>query len=442
MLACVRTANLYLLSIVNHIKITPCKHPDDGIHRAQIDHILLREKWRNSIRKCRAYSTTNLDSNHRIVTANLKISIQVPHVDQKIAQRNIQALNSSTDLQELHQIEVSNRFAALSNILSKKTPQEKYDEIVNILEKVNDNVLPKKVTHRDKWISQQTESLVKIRVTLRNKYRNPRNQDNDDNWREPAKLTDESFENDHQQFLENKCFLAEEAAHLNQSSKVYSMIKDISGKSTTNTAKLGNKQNGESPTDNDELIKEWAAYFKELLNVRNDERSTEIPPASADLDICTDNFTLHELRKAINKMKPNKSPGTNFAVTAGNELQNAVLDICNSVLNDLGVPSQWTESIIVPIPKKASKAMKDFCGISLMSIAAKVYNRMLLNRIYDTIDKLLRPYQAGFRRDRNCLEQIHILRRVMEAYYQCQLPLIVVLIDFKKALDSIDREMI
>ena len=45
-------------------------------------------------------------------------------------------------------------------------------------------------------------------------------------------------------------------------------------------------------------------------------------------------------------MKPNKSPGTDVAATVetlkfgGNELHNAVVDICNSVLNDLGVPSQ------------------------------------------------------------------------------------------------------
>ena len=76
-----------------------------------------------------------------------------------------------------------------------------------------------------------------------------------------------------------------------------------------------------------------------------------------------------------------------------------------------------------------------------MSIAAKVYNRMLLNHIYEPIDKLLRPYQSGFRKNRNWLEQIHVLRRVMEAYCQRQLPLIAVLIDFKKAFDTIDRKM-
>lgn len=69
-------------------------------------------------------------------------------------------------------------------------------------------------------------------------------------------------------------------------------------------------------------------------------------------------------------MEPNKSPGTNFAVTfeylkfGENELKNAVLDIYNSVLNDLGAPLQWIESRIVTIPKKYSKVMKDFLGIS------------------------------------------------------------------------------
>ena len=37
---------------------------------------------------------------------------------------------------------------------------------------------------------------------------------------------------------------------------------------------------------------------------------------------------------------------------------------------------------------------------------------------------------------RNCLEQIHVLRRKIEAYYQCQLPVIAVFIDFQKTYES------
>ena len=74
--------------------------------------------------------------------------------------------------------------------------------------------------------------------------------------------------------------------------------------------------------------------FKGLQYVRNEEKSTEIRPLALDLDICTDNFTLDKLGKATKKMKPNKSPGTDFVVSVetlkfgGNEPHNTVLDIC------------------------------------------------------------------------------------------------------------------
>jgi len=112
---------------------------------------------------------------------------------------------------------------------------------------------------------------------------------------------------------------------------------------------LVNKQNGESPIDKEDLLKEWAKYFKNLLNMTNDTIPAEILPAANDLQITTDNFTLKELQDAVNKMKSSKSPGTDFSVTVetlkygGTKLQSAVLDICNSVLNDLTAPLQWAE---------------------------------------------------------------------------------------------------
>ena len=115
----------------------------------------------------------------------------------------------------------------------------------------------------------------------------------------------------------------------------------------------------------------------------------------------------------------------------------------HSVLKFLpDTPEQWITNVIVPLPKKGDLSlMTNYRGISLMSIAAKVYNKILSMRIRDHIDHVLRKNQAEFLPGRSCSEQIHILRRLIEAFGSYQLPLTITFIDFKKAFDSVNRSV-
>ena len=53
---------------------------------------------------------------------------------------------------------------------------------------------------------------------------------------------------------------------------------------------------------------------------------------------------------------------------------------------------------------------------------------------------MLRTFQPGFRKGKNCLKQIHTLKRLLQAYRQHQLPLLATFEDFSKAFDSFDRK--
>ena len=44
--------------------------------KTQLDHVILRRKWINSLQNCRCYNTVEIDSDHCIVTANLKFSLR------------------------------------------------------------------------------------------------------------------------------------------------------------------------------------------------------------------------------------------------------------------------------------------------------------------------------------------------------------------------------
>ena len=95
---------------------------------------------------------------------------------------------------------------------------------------------------------------------------------------------------------------------------------------------------------------------------------------------------------------------------------------------------------IIPVPKSGDLSnTNNYRGISLICIIAKMYNRLILNRIRSVIDLKLRINQNGFRPKRTTVAQILTLRRIIEGVKAKNLPAIITFIDFKKAFDTIHR---
>ena len=104
-------------------------------------------------------------------------------------------------------------------------------------------------------------------------------------------------------------------------------------------------------------------------------------------------------------------------------------------------PEQRITNVIAPLPKKGNLSlMINYRGITLMSNSAKVYNKILLSRIRDHVDRnILRRNHAGVRPGKSCAQRFHMLRRIIEAFESQQHPL--TFIDFKKVFDSINRNV-
>ena len=107
-------------------------------------------------------------------------------------------------------------------------------------------------------------------------------------------------------------------------------------------------------------------------------------------------------------------------------------------------PAEMLLSRLIPIFKNKGSAAdaNNYRGIALMSLCAKLRNKMLLQRIRPYLDPLLRPNQNGFRPRRGTTQHVLALRRVFE---QCRLKqetnCVAVFIDYSKAFDSISRGM-
>jgi len=77
-----------------------------------------------------------------------------------------------------------------------------------------------------------------------------------------------------------------------------------------------------------------------------------------------------------------------------------------------------------------------FCWFKVISvteghITAKLYNRLLLNRIQDPLEKILRINQAGFCPGHGCVKQIHLSCRILDGVRDQNLPFVSTSVDFR-----------
>ena len=68
----------------------------------------------------------------------------------------------------------------------------------------------------------------------------------------------------------------------------------------------------------------------------------------------------------------------------------------------------------------------------LLSTPGKVLNRVLLERMKEAVNPMLRDQQAGFRRNRSCADQITCLRIIVEQSLEWNSPLYTNFIDYEK----------
>ena len=93
---------------------------------------------------------------------------------------------------------------------------------------------------------------------------------------------------------------------------------------------------------------------------------------------------------------------------------------------------------ILSFPKKGDLGLaKNYRGITLTSIASKIYNARLRNCIEPKMDTILRKNQNGFRRNRSTTSQILTIRRILEGVRAKNLQVTLLFVDFTKAFDSI-----
>ena len=405
--------------------------------KAQIDYVFINKKWKNRAMNCEAYSSFDgVSSDHRIVTAKIRLSLRKNDTQTATTKHNDWALlNNNRDLRDKYVVELRNRFETLQEKTEKGTPNDEYENFVNVHREAETKCIPTKP--RTKYrVPCETVAVGEKRAHVKTASKSYRKNPTHTNARKLKKAQYQLagiYLKEQTEYIQNQTEKIRESVEDRQSRIAWQTINEVSRRKSTTKAKL-------KTANQQERIKLWKQHFENLLG--NPPKVTQEPIAriiSKQLNIKLEPFTQEELDSVLRKIKNRKAAGLDEIppeVWKTRQFDDILLRHCN----DQNPIDRWMKGCILPFPKKGDLGLaKNYWGITLTSIVAKIYNALLRNRIEPKIDNILWKNQNGFRRNRSTTSQILTIRRILEGVRAKNLQATLLFVDFTKAFDSIYR---
>ena len=410
---------------------------DPAGNKCQLDFILANKKWQNSILNAEVYNSfSSIGSDHCVVTAKVRLSLRANgKTPPKKTKYDWKHFTTDTDLQQQFTVEVRNHFGALHE---DESPTENYERFIEAAQEATEHLISK--MKKTKRSQPSSDPRVKAARTKANeacsKYQQAINENTRYEYEQARKELEEAYNIITEEELNYKIRLIEDSHINSQHGQAWKLVNEISGRRTSQRGQIaGDTQQ--------ERVQNWYDHFVGLLGSEPDasDANVVIPPIFKNLGIEDGPFDEEEYAKAKKTLTEGKSCGEDGItpeILKRCDLDSIILKFCNIALSNVQAPDQWSIINIIPIPKSGDLSLgSNYRGISLSSLVAKVYNKMILNRIRPKLDPWLRPNQNGFHTGRTTTSQILALRRIIEGIKEYNLKAVMTFIDFKKAFDMV-----
>ena len=203
-----------------------------GGHKAQIDYILVRRKWRNSVLNCEAYSSfANVGSDHRVVSAKIRLSLKSNcKAPPKRVLYDWNEFSKNTTLQERYCVEVRNKFNMLAD--DSQTATELYEHFIEANEVATAELVPP-ATRRKSDLINKDPRVVQARSKAKVIYREYQINSTEENriaYEEAKRDIDNSYARILEEQLDNKIKEIEQANKNCKHGLSWKLINDVTGR--------------------------------------------------------------------------------------------------------------------------------------------------------------------------------------------------------------------
>ena len=162
-----------------------------------------------------------------------------------------------------------------------------------------------------------------------------------------------------------------------------------------------------------------------------------------------EDFTKKELEDAMALLKTGKAAGLDNITTEmiqhfGTKTRTWLLAFLNKCAQTSTIPRAWRRAKVAALlkPGKDPNHKKSYRPISLLCILYKLYERMILARISQSVEEQLTPDQAGFRPGRSCCDQLLNLTQYIEDGFETKQITGAVFVDLTAAYDTVNHRLL
>jgi ribonuclease HI len=185
----------------------------------------------------------------------------------------------------------------------------------------------------------------------------------------------------------------------------------------------------------------------DIAQLRHTEEATFMHPSPDNSTLFNQDFTLFELKKAINTL-PSKEKATGSDFISNHMITHfpdtflkVLLQFFQTCWSSGIVPSSWKDAIVIGIPKpgRPKHLASSYRPISLTPHISKLYERIVKVRLEQMLENnnIIPTCQAGFRKNRRCMEHVvHLIEHVKRATCNKQTT-VATFFDIKRAFDSV-----
>ena len=226
------------------------------------------------------------------------------------------------------------------------------------------------------------------------------------------------------------------------------------------TIKCIKRKNQTITRNQEEILQEVKDYYEELFKSRENTligcnfktllKGQNIKKITATEAKQIEGYlTVQELTEALKNTKNNKTPGLDgfpaeFFKVFWNNLKICVAKAINTSFDKGLMSTSLRQCLITCLPKQGKKRenIENWRPLSMLSVVYKLCSAAIANRIKPLLTKIIDQAQCGFVQGRYIGECTRLVYDILNQTEKLQIPGMLVLIDFRKAFDSISWSFI